>query len=220
MEYLKKTEKLGAIFTYCGFLLLISVPVAISIAFDVWPTFRQIMFAVLPTLAVYVPVQIIEMVTYIPLLGRGGSYLAFITGNISNLKAPVAMNALKNAEVDSGTEEGEIVCTLSVATSALVTNVVLAIGVVLFLVTGLADIISSPVLAPAFDNLLAALFGAMGLVFIGKNWKIAIAPIALMLIIFFVVGSSTYTKIASVLVPVAALVAIGVARLLYKKNLL
>lgn len=220
MDYIKRTEKLGAIFTYCGFLLLLAVPVVISIAFDVWPTFGEIMLAVLPTLAVYVPVQIIEMVTYIPLLGRGGSYLAFITGNITNLKAPVAMNTLKTAEVEAGTEEGEIVTTLSVATSALVTNVVLAIGVILFLVSGLADVISAPVLAPAFDNLLAALFGAMGVVFIGKNWKIAIAPIAVMLAIFFIVGSSTYTKIASVLVPVAALVAIGVARILYKKNLL
>lgn len=220
MDYIKRTEKLGAIFTYCGFLLLLAVPVVISIVFNVWPTFGEIMLAVLPTLAVYVPVQIIEMVTYIPLLGRGGSYLAFITGNITNLKAPVAMNTLKTAEVEPGSEEAEIVTTLSVATSALVTNVVLAIGVVLFLVTGLADIISAPVLAPAFDNLLAALFGAMGVVFIGKNWKIAIAPIAVMLAIFFIVGSSTYTKIASVLVPVAALVAIGVARILYKKNLL
>lgn len=218
MDYLKKTDRMGAIFTYAGFLLLMCVPIAISIYFNIWPSFGKIMLAVLPTLAVYLPVQVIEIATYVPLLGRGGSYLAFITGNISNLKAPVVMNALKNAEVEASSEEGEIVSTLAVATSALVTNVVLAIGVVLFLVTGLAKVISAPVLAPAFDNLLAALFGAMGVVFIGKNWKIAIAPIILMLALFFIMGPAVYSKYASVLVPVAALVAIGVARLLYKKG--
>ncbi|MBR6692910.1 MAG: hypothetical protein IKL61_03040 [Clostridia bacterium] len=110
---------------------------------------------------------------------------------------------------------------MAVATSALVTNVILLVGVVFFVISGLADVIaSSTLLAPAFDNILAALFGAMAIAFISKRWKIAIAPIVVMLSLFFILGSSTYQGIASVLVPVAALITIGVARILYKKNLL
>ncbi len=217
MNYTSQTDKLGKVFLFSAVCLLLCVPVAISLYFNAWPTFTNVLLAVIPTLAVYIPVQIIEIATYVPLLGRGGSYLAFVTGNISNLKAPVVMNALKSAEVDASSEEGEIISTLAVATSSLVTNLVLAIGVVLFLVSGLAEVIQNPVLAPAFDNLLASLFGALAIVFIGKNWKIAIAPIVLMLALFFILGEA-YNGIFSVLIPVAAAVAIGVARILYVKG--
>lgn len=219
MDYLKKMDRQGSIFTLCAVALLLCVPVAISIYFNVWPSFQLVMKALLPTLAVYVPVQIIEIATYVPLLGRGGSYLSFITGNISNLKAPAVMNALKIAEVDNTSDEGEIVATIAVATSSLVTTVMLAIGVVLFLVTGLAQLMQNPVLAPAFDNLLAALFGGLAVVFIGKNWKIAIAPMIVMLTIFFIMPDK-YGSIAGILVAVGALVAIGVARILYKKGVI
>ncbi|MEG1805348.1 MAG: hypothetical protein RR327_03035 [Clostridia bacterium] len=219
MDYIKKLDRQGMVFTFCAIGLLLSVPVAISIYFDVWPSFQLVMKALLPTIAVYIPVQIIEIMTYVPLLGRGGSYLSFITGNISNLKAPAVMNALKIAEVDNTSDEGEIVATLAVATSSLVTTVMLAIGVVLFLVTGLAELMQNPTLAPAFDNLLAALFGGLAVVFIGKNWKIAIAPMVVMLAIFFIMPEK-YGSIAGVLVAVGALVAIGVARILYKKGVI
>lgn len=224
MDYFKKTDVLGRIFVYCGFLLLLCVPVAISIYFNAWPKFTNVMLALLPTLAIYVPVQFIEMFTYIPILGKGGSYMAFVTGNLSNLKAPAVKTALENFEVEQGSEESEIVSVLVIGISSLVTVLILAIGVVLFLVTGLREALQSPVLAPAFDNLLAALFGCMGFVFIGKNWKIAVAPVVLMLIVFALVsiiaGAETYMKIASICVPVASLVAIGVARIMYNKGLL
>ncbi|MBR2397995.1 MAG: hypothetical protein IKA97_04435 [Clostridia bacterium] len=221
MDYIKKTDKLGAIFTFLGIGLILAVPFAISLYYNAWPEMSSLLKGLASTLIIYFPVQIIEIFTYVPILGRGGSYLAFITGNISNLKAPAVMDSLKNAEVDPSSEEGEIVSTLAVATSALVTNVILLVGVVFFVISGLADVIaSSTLLAPAFDNILAALFGAMAIAFISKRWKIAIAPIVVMLSLFFILGSSTYQGIASVLVPVAALITIGVARILYKKNLL
>lgn len=36
----------------------------------------------------YWAVGIVEIFTYVPMLGAGGSYLSFVTGNISNLKLP------------------------------------------------------------------------------------------------------------------------------------
>jgi len=221
MDYIKKTDKLGAIFTFLGIGLILAVPFAISLYYNAWPELEPLLKGLFSTLIIYFPVQLIEIITYVPILGRGGSYLAFITGNISNLKAPAVMDSLKNAEVNPSSEEGEIVSTLAVATSALVTNVILLVGVVFFVATGLSSVIaSSTLLAPAFDNILAALFGAMAIAFVSKRWKIAIAPIAVMLALFFILGSSAYQGIASILVPVAALIAIGVARILYKKNLL
>ncbi len=220
MDYYKKLDKLGMIFVFSALGLLLAVPFAISIAFDAYPTFKQVAIASLPTLGLFIPVQFIEIFTYVPLLGRGGSYLSFITGNISNLKAPAVMNAQKIANVDNTSVEGDIVSTLAVATSSLVTTVMLAVGVLLFVMTGLADIMTLPILAPAFDNILAALFGSLALVFISKNWKIAVAPLVMMLTLFFIMPTTAYTKYAGIMASGAALVAIVVARIMYKKGVI
>ena len=73
-------------------------------------------------------------------------------------------------------------------------------------------------LQPAFDNILPALFGGLAVVYVSKNWKIALAPLIFMLVLFISVPSLASS--VGVLVPVGALIAIGVSRILYKKNLL
>ncbi len=210
-------DRLGAIFTYLGLLLIISVPFTISVYLDVWPTFQMVILPLLSILAIYLPVQIIEIGTYVPMLGRGGSYLAFITGNISNLKAPCVMSALEATGEVGTSDRGDVISTLAVASSTLVTTVVLLFGVILFVTTDLATLLQSEALGPAFDNLLAALFGALGVVFISKNVKIAILPIVCMFAVFCIVPE-LYMSIFSVLIPVSAAIAIGWARFLYKSG--
>ncbi len=209
------TDKLGAIFVYIGAFLIISVPFVISLYLNIWPTFQTIVLPLLSILAIYLPVQIIEIGTYVPMLGRGGSYLAFITGNISNLKAPCVMSALDATGEVATSEQGDVVSTLAVASSTLVTTVVLLLGVMLFVTTDLATVLQSEMLGPAFDNLLAALFGALGVVFVSKNFKIAILPIVCMLAVFIIVPD-LYMDIFSVLIPVSAAIAIAWSRWLYK----
>ena len=159
-------------------------------------------------------VGIIEVLTYIPMLGAGSSYLAFVTGNITSLKAPCAMNAMENAEVKPGTKEGEIISTIAVAVSSIVTILIVAVGALL--ITPLEPILRHEALIPAFDNILPALFGALGVVYISKNWKIAIAPIAVMLVLFIAIPSLGGS--VGIMVPVGAIIAVAVARVLYKKG--
>ena len=154
--------------------------------------------------------------TYVPMLGAGGSYLAFVTGNITNLKAPAALNALDIVGADIKTEEGEIVSTIAIAVSSIITTLIIVLGVLL--ITPLTPILNSPVLAPAFDQILPALFGGLGVVYISKNWKIAIAPVVLMLVLFIAIPA--LGSLVSVMVPVGVLFTLGVSRILYKKNLL
>ncbi len=52
--------------------------------------------------AIYLPVGIIEFVTYVPMLGPGSSYLMFVTGNLTNIKVPCALNALEVTENSTG----------------------------------------------------------------------------------------------------------------------
>ena len=88
----------------------------------------------------------------------------------------------------------------------------------MFLLAQLAPILNSPVLKPAFDNILPALFGGLAVVYVSKNWKISIAPLVFMVILFLLVPSRAGS--VGVLVPVGALISIGAARILYKKNMI
>lgn len=45
----------------------------------------------------------VEYLIYVPMLGSGASYLSFITGNLSNLKIPCAVNARDLAHTKVGT---------------------------------------------------------------------------------------------------------------------
>ena len=159
----------------------------------------------------------VETVTFGPMLGAGGSYLSFVTGNISNLKLPCALNALEQNGVAATSEEGEVVSTIAIAVSSIVTTVIIILGVIL--IVPLSPILQAPVLDPAFDQMLPALFGALGVAFVSKNWKIAIAPILLMLVLFIFVPALNSGTVG-IMVPVSALFTIGMARLMYKKGML
>jgi hypothetical protein len=163
----------------------------------------------------YWAVGVIETITYIPMLGAGGSYLSFVTGNISNLKLPCALNALENAEVKSQSEEGEIISTIAIAVSSIVTTLIIILGVIL--IVPLTPILSSEVLKPAFDQMLPALFGGLGVVFVSRNLKLAIAPVMLMLILFVFVPALNAGTVG-IMVPVGVLFTIAYARIIYKKG--
>ena len=143
-------------------------------------------------------------------------YLAFVTGNLTNLKVPAALTAMENAKVKPGSEEGEVISTIAVATSSIVTTVIIALGVALLV--PLTPILNNPAVKPAFDNILPSLFGGLAVVYVSKNWKISVAPLVFMVVLFLLVPSLAGS--VGVLVPVGALIAIGSARILYKKGML
>lgn len=206
----------GRIWTATAILLLLLAPAAICLHYDAWPEGEYVLKGLLAVAPIYWTVGIIEVLTYAPMLGTGGTYLSFITGNLTSLKVPCALNAMEAAKVQANSDEGEVISTIAIATSSIVTTLIIAIGVLLL--GYLQPILESPVLAPAFDNILPALFGGLGVVYISKNPKIAIAPLCFMVVLFLLVpslGSSV-----GVLVPVGALIAIGVSRILYKKDLI
>jgi len=151
------------------------------------------------------------------MLGTGGSYLSFVTGNISNLKLPVALNALEQAGVNIRSEEGEVVATIAIAVSSIVTTLIIILGVIL--IVPLTPLLNAPVLEPAFAQILPALFGGLGVVFVSKNWKIAVAPVILMLVLFIFVPALNAGTVG-IMVPVSVLFTIAVSRILYKKGVL
>ena len=165
----------------------------------------------------YWAVGIVEIFTYVPMLGAGGTYLSFITGNISNLKLPCAIDAMERAGVKANEEEGEVISTIAIAVSSIVTTLIIILGVVC--IVPLTPILESPVLEPAFDMILPALFGGLAVVFISKNLKLSIAPIILMLVLFIFVPALNASTVG-IMVPVGVIFTVIVARILYKKGVL
>jgi hypothetical protein len=207
-------HRMGRLWMSAALLVILAVPVVISIFFESWPTAGPLLGGLLPILMIYVPIGIIEVITFSPMLGSGATYLAFTTGNLTNLKVPCALNAMEINDIEPGSSEGEVISTIAVATSSLVTNLVLVIGVIFFF--QLTPVLASPVLKPAFENIIPALFGALGFLFISKNWKLAVVPLTLMIIIFFLAPTAP----VGILIPVSALSAIAAARFMYKKNMI
>ena len=217
LSYIDSVHRDGRIWNIGVMLLLLAFPVAICILFSTKPDWTAMGAGLLATMPMYWAVGAIETVTFVPMLGAGGSYLGFVTGNISNLKLPCALNALEQNKVSVNTEEGEIISTIAIATSSIVTTLIIILGVLL--IVPLQPILQNPILVPAFDQILPALFGGLGVAFVSKNWKIAIAPILLMLI-SFIFGPALNSDTVGIMVPVSALFTIAISRIMYKRGML
>lgn len=217
LTYMDSVHRSGLIWNYTMVVLLLAFPVAVALIFQAVPDWSALGKGLLATAPLYWTVCIIEVFTFVPMLGAGGSYLSFVTGNISNLKLPCALNALEQNDVSANSEEGEVISTIAIATSSIVTTLIIILGVIC--IVPLTPILEAEVLEPAFEQILPALFGGLGVAFISKNWKISIAPIALMLVLFIFVPALNEGTVG-IMVPVSALFTIAVSRILYKKGLL
>ena len=217
MSYLDGTHYWGRIWGLTLFVLILLFPIAVCLIFNVLPQWNALLKGLLAILPMYWAVGIVEMFTYVPMLGAGGAYLSFVTGNISNLKLPCAIDAMETAGVKANSEEGEIISTVSIAISSIVTTLIVILGVILII--PLSPVLESPVLEPAFAQMLPALFGGLGVVFISKNVKLAIAPVILMLALFITIPALNSGTVG-IMVPVGVIFTLIVARIMYKKGII
>ena len=148
------------------------------------------------------------------MLGVGGSYISFLTGNVTNMKIPCAMNARDMAETTVGTPENEIISTISTATSAIVTTLVIVVGVLL--IVPLQPVLQSETLLPAFNNVVPALFGALGLKYFAKSPKIAAIPLTLMALLCVLVPAAI-SQTSLLMIPAGGL-ALAIGFVLFKKD--
>ncbi|MBE5757004.1 MAG: hypothetical protein E7342_04300 [Clostridiales bacterium] len=217
LSYLDSVHRDGRVWGFSILALIILFPTLLCVIFNVLPNFAALGKGLIAVLPMYWAVGLVEIFTYVPMLGAGGAYLSFVTGNISNLKLPCALDAMEKAGVKATTEEGELISTISIAVSSIVTTVIIIIGVCA--IVPLTPILNSPVLEPAFKQLIPALFGGLGVVFVSKNVKLAIAPCALMLVLFIAIPALNSGTVG-IMVPVSVIFTLIVARIMYKKGII
>ena len=213
-KYNERTHIYGRICSVTALVLLLGAPFVMGIVLNTSPDMAAFLKGFLAIGLVYLVSGIAEYLIYTPMLGAGGSYLAFITGNLINMKIPCAINARDIVGAKSGTAENEIISTLSIATSSLVTIVVLALGVLLL--QPLQPFLQSEALQPAFSNVVPALFGAMAYKYYRQDLKVAVFPFVFMSLLFIFVPSLTGST-SFMIIPSGA-IAIGVAYYYFRKG--
>lgn len=213
-KYINKTHTYGRLWMVVTLLVFLSVPTLICAHLGVSPELAKIAKGLATVALVFYPTAVIEVITYTPLLGTGGTYLSFVTGNITNLKLPVALSSMESAKVDSNSDEGEVISTISIAVSSIVTTVIIAVFVLLFRPI-LKDITGegSP-FAPAFQQVTPALFGALCASYLAKHWKISILPIVVLSVVLIFAG----TLGTGILIPIGVIISLLGAHIMYKKG--
>lgn len=176
-NYFDKVHRWGIIWNIGALLMLLSIPVAISTYLGIWPELQALGKTLATLIPLYWITAVVEVITYVPMLGAGGTYLSFVTGNITNLKLPVGLAAMENANVRANTEEGEVISTIAIGVSSITTTVIIAVGVLAFSPVLPLITADGSVFKPAFEWVLPALFGALGASYFAKHWKLVPLPV-------------------------------------------
>ncbi len=212
--YLNGTHRLGRIFSVLTLIMLVGAPFAIGGILGAMPDLAAAARGFIAVGLVWTVSAVVEYLVYTPMLGAGGSYLAFITGNLINMKIPCAINARELTGAKTGTPENEVISTLSIATSALVTILVLAAGIALMI--PLEPVLRSKTLGPGFDNVVPALFGAMACQYFRKDLRLAAVPMCFMSVLFILLPS--LTENASLMIIPSGAIAIGLSWLRWRRE--
>ncbi len=190
-DYNEKTHLYGRFWVISALFIFLMLPVAISAHLHAFPSAQVVFKGLAPIALLFYPTAVIEVMTYTPLLGTGATYLAFVTGNINNLKLPCVLSALDSAQVRAQSKEGEVLSTIACATSSIVTTLV-----------------------TAFKQLVPALFGALGMSYFAKHFKLTVVPVAVVCLMLLFKGDLA----VGVLIPVGVVVSLLSAHLMFKKG--
>jgi len=193
-------------------LLLTFLPLLIlRFRFGIAPDVKALAEGIFSISVLMAPVSFVEIITFTAMLGSGGMYMAYLTGNITNLKIPSAAMAMEICEVKPASEEGEILSTIAIAGSVIISEIIIILGVLLL--GPLEGFLTHPTVRPAFEHILPALFGAIGTYYILKEWKVAVVPILLAVILNLAGDLPT-----ALTIPVCVLASVLSARFMYNRN--
>lgn len=182
LTFVEDLHRSGRLFSIVAVLLIALVPVVYCLSAKVmpdWATLGKVFMFVLS----YWAIGLIEAISYAPILGVGGQYQAFITGNISNLKLPCSLNVQNILKTQNGTEEQEIVATIAISVSSIVTTLIILIGLIPLAIFG-DKLVTA--LEPVSPYVIPAIFGGLGLVLLSKYFKLTIVPLVFMIVAILV----------------------------------
>ncbi|MDO0494680.1 hypothetical protein KLO23_07610 [Clostridioides difficile] len=213
-EYLPFMIRYGRLTLSLGIIAALVPGIILSFGFGIMPPISALLASTMAIVSMSAPNYIIEPVSHSPILGIPGTYMSFLSGNISNMRLPCSIAAQKAAEVESGTEEGSIISTIGIAVSILVNISILTIGVIL------GGSVLSKIPAEVVEKLnliLPALFGSVfGQVFL-QDKKLGL--VAIVISVLTIILSKQGIIPQSLVVLICVFGTILIARAMYKDKL-
>ena len=173
-EYDRRVHRYGRITMLFALIAMFFPVIGIAFRYNVKINWSDIAVSTAGILAVFGLNGIVEPFSFAPVLGAGATYMAFTTGNVGQMKVPCVVNSQEIMNVKPGTKEGDVISTLAVAVSTLVSTLMVALAMIF--VSIIYPVLSSPVLAPGINNVMPDLFGALGIMIFMQNPKVAIMP--------------------------------------------
>ena len=179
-DFEKKMHHDGRLYGWAMLIAICAFPFFASVRSGIWPDFKIIWPGVLTMWILMASYVLSEMIAFPPILGPGSLYLTYITGNLQNQKIPCALSAMSIAGIEAGSEKANAVSVEAVAVSSITTTVIIALGIVLM--QPLTPVLNSAVLAPAFSNVVPAIFGALAGLWLLKEFKVSVVSVVLCLL--------------------------------------
>lgn len=186
-RYYNKIHLLGRATVVLALVCFLAVPILLAAVNHVSLDYAVVFQNAVPILLTFTIAGVCENLSFAPIIGSGALYMACVTGNVSNMKIPAAMNAMNIAGYTPGSEQGDVISVIAVAFSTFVTTAIVFLGM-LFLAPIFAPIYNNAFLQPAFQNMIPALFGALLFPYFKRYPKESLLPVILPIALLFLVG--------------------------------
>ena len=215
-EFDKSINKLGRYTSIIALAFMLSIPLITQIYYGLDISISDVLVASSGLIAMFLPMAVVENISYYQVIGAGGIYLSSITGNVLNMKLPCAIAGMKIANVEPGSKEGDVISIISIGVSSIVTTIILFLGM-FFVGQALVPLLNSPLLAPGFANVTPAILGATAVPSLLGNKRLSVVPVILSLAAYFIIGANFGMYQSYVLIVVMVL-SVGSAYRNYKKS--
>lgn len=188
-EYTPKINRIGKLTGYLGVLVAFTPALVLAVVYGIVPKPAALLTAFISGTSAFGVLWFVEPISYFPVVGPAGTYMAFLSGNISNMRIPCASMAQVAAEVEPGAEKGSIIATLGMAVSIIINVSVLTIGAILgsSVLAMLPDSVKA-----ALNYLLPALFGALFVQFGMKMIKHSVIMVVIAFALYFAIGMGVF----------------------------
>jgi len=183
-QYMPQMNRIGKVTGYLGVVLSFLPALALAVFYGILPQWGALATAFVSGAAAFGALWFVEPISYFPVVGTVGTYMAFLSGNISNMRIPCASVAQAACDVKPGTPEGNVIATLGMATSIVINVAVLTIGVILG--EKALELLPAGVKTALSSYLLPALFGALLMQFAMS--KVSLSAVVLVFSIAFYVA--------------------------------
>ena len=198
-DFEKKMHHDGRLYGWAMLIAICAFPFFASVRSGIWPDFKALWPGFVAVILFMAPYWPAETIGYMSVMGPGALYMSYITGNVTNLRMPATIGTINSLGIKPNTDECHTMAIIACGASVITTVVIVALGVVI--ATPLAPVLESPVIKPAFDYVVPALFGGLVAQTVLKGKKqflYFLVPLAICLFFcyFTAVNSAYYMLIA------------------------